>query len=154
MAERNEKAMGPFSMRVPRVYDASAERVFAAWTDPASVRAWLAGGQNASVDARVDGLFYIEMPWQERIYPHYGRYLLVEKPRLLEFTWVSEGTQGKESVVTIELTPRGKQTELVLTHAGLPTEALADDHRGGWIQFLESLVERLKQAGGTASSHA
>jgi uncharacterized protein YndB with AHSA1/START domain len=50
----------------------------------------------------------------------------------------------KESVVTIELTARGKQTDLVLTHQGLPTEALTEDHRGGWSQFLESLVERLK----------
>ncbi|GAA0719862.1 SRPBCC domain-containing protein [Dokdonella soli] len=143
MTERNEKAMGPFSTSVPRTYEASAERMFDAWVNPASVKAWLADGQNASVDPRVDGLFYIEMPWQERIYPHYGRYLRVERPRLLEFTWVSEGTQGKESVVTIELTSRGKQTELRLTHEGLPTEALAEDHRGGWSQFLESLIKRL-----------
>lgn len=143
MTERNEKAMGPVGIRVPRTYAASAERVFDAWTDPASVRAWLAGGRNASVDARVDGLFYIEMPWRERIYPHYGRYLKVERPRLLEFTWVSEGTQGKESVVTIELTARGAQTELVLSHEGLPTGEAGESHRGGWTEFLESLGGRL-----------
>lgn len=143
MSERNEKAMGPFGTRVPRTYDASPERVFAAWTEPASVKAWLAGGAQASVDAREDGLFYIGMPNEGRIYPHYGRYLRVERPSLLEFTWVSEGTQGKESVVTIELTARGKQTDLVLTHAGLPSEALAEDHRGGWTHFVESLAARL-----------
>lgn len=143
MTGRNEKAMGPFATRVPRTYAASAERVFDAWTDPAKLKAWLAAGANASVDARVDGLFYIEMPFEGRIYPHYGRYLRVEKARLLEFTWVSEGTQGKESVVRIELIARGKQTDLVLTHEGLPTEALAEDHRVGWLRFLESLVERL-----------
>jgi uncharacterized protein YndB with AHSA1/START domain len=145
MTERNEKAMGAFSTRVPRTYDASAERVFDAWTDPASVKAWLAGGARASVDARVDGLFYIEMPWEGRIFPHYGRYLRVERPRVLEFTWMSEGTEGKESVVTIELVARGKQTELVLTHEGLPSEANAESHRGGWSDFAEQLVERLRQ---------
>lgn len=145
MTERNEKAMGSFSTRVPRIYEASAERVFDAWTDPAQVRAWLAEGQRANVDARVDGLFYIEMPYEGRIYPHYGRYLRVERPRLLEFTWVSEGTRGKESVVTIELTRRGTQTELALTHEGLPDEAMAESHREGWSEFLETLVERLRR---------
>src|SRR5258707_33972 len=83
---------------------AASENVVKAWVDPASVKAWLAGGKgDIVVDPRAGGLFYIEMPWQERIYPHYGRYLRVESPRVLEFTWVSEGTQGKESVVTIEL---------------------------------------------------
>ena len=51
---------------------------------------------------------------------------------------------GKESVVTIELTARDGKTELTLKHEGLPSEALAEDHRGGWTGFLDSLVERLR----------
>ncbi len=145
MAKRNQKAMGEFSIdAIPRTYDAPPEKVFRAWTDPASVRAWLAGGQEISIDPRENGLFYIEMPWQERIYPHYGRYLRVESPRLLEFTWVSEGSRGKESVVKIELTPRDNGTELRLSHDGLPSEDLAKDHHGGWSGSLDRLVERLK----------
>ena len=56
------------------------------------------------------------MPFEDRKYPHYGRYLRIDRPRLLEFTWISEGTRGKESVVTIELVARGGKTELTLTH--------------------------------------
>ena len=144
MTKRNEKAMGEFSINIPRSYDAPPERVFHAWTDPASVKSWLAEGKESSIDPRENGLFYIEMPWQERIYPHYGRYLRVDSPRLLEFTWVSEGSLGRESVVKIELTPRGAGTELRLTHDGLPSEALAKDHHGGWSGFLDKLVERLR----------
>ncbi len=143
MMGRNDNAMGGFRISVPRSYEATPERVFRAWTDQASVRAWLAGGEGAVIDARTGGLFYIEMPNAGRIYPHYGRYLRVDSPRLLEFTWVSEGTLGKESVVTIELTPRGTQTELRLTHEGLPDEKLAENHRGGWTHILEALVARL-----------
>jgi uncharacterized protein YndB with AHSA1/START domain len=88
-------------------------------------------------------LFYIEMPWEGRIYPHYGRYLQVEPPRLLEFTWVSEGPHGKESVVLIELIPNGKGTDLTLTHDGLPTEEMVKSHEGGWTGFLDSLRDRL-----------
>ncbi len=145
MAKRNQKAMGEFSINIPRTYDATPERVFRAWTDPASVKAWLADGKNISIDPRENGLFFIEMPWQERIYPHYGRYLRVESPRLLEFTWVSEASLGKESVVLIELTARGAQTDLTLTHDGLPDEQQAKSHHGGWSGFLDGLVDRLKQ---------
>lgn len=143
MSNRNPEAMGAFEIEVPRRYSAPPERVFRAWTDPASIKAWLAGGEKALVDARVDGLFYIEMPHGGRNYPHYGRYLRVESPRLLEFTWVSEGSQGKESVVTITLTARDAGTELLLRHEGLPTEEMAEAHRGGWTKFLEQLTARL-----------
>lgn len=142
MTERNAAAMGPGLARVARTYDATPERLFKAWTDPTSLKAWLAGGETVSVDARVDGLYYIEMPWKQRRYPHYGRYLRVESPSLLEFTWVSEGTQGKESVVLIELVARGAQTELVLTHEGLPEDAV-ETHRGGWTELTDALAARL-----------
>ena len=143
MMGRNESAMGPFSISLPRTYDASPERVFRAWTDANSAKAWLAMGGDASIDPRPDGLFYIGMPVNGKIHPHYGRYLRVEAPRLLEFTWVSESTYGKESVVTIEFTPRGDQTELRLSHDGLPDEKQAAGHTQGWTHFLDTLVERL-----------
>jgi uncharacterized protein YndB with AHSA1/START domain len=136
--------MGAFRTDVARSYDAKPEQVFDAWVDPVSVKAWLAGGEKAIVDAREDGLFFIEMRSGDRNKPHYGRYLRVERPRLLEFTWVSEHTQGKESVVTIELAARDGKTELTLTHEGLPDQRQADGHKGGWGQFLESLTTRLR----------
>ncbi len=116
MKGRNESAMGGFRLEMPRSYDASPERVFRAWTDPASLKAWLAEGGDVVADPRPGGLFYLGMQHSGAIRPHYGRYLRVENPRLLEFTWVSEHTQGKESVVTLEFTPRGSRTELRLTH--------------------------------------
>jgi uncharacterized protein YndB with AHSA1/START domain len=147
MAKRNEKVMGGFSTMVSRSYDASPEQVFRAWTDPASVRAWLGMGGLTVVDPREDGLFYIGMPVNDKTVPHYGRYLRIETPRVLEFTWVSEHTGGLESVVLLEFIRNGKQTDLKLTHDGLPSEDKAIAHRGGWTKFLESLVPDLaKQA--------
>jgi uncharacterized protein YndB with AHSA1/START domain len=143
MALRNQKAMGAFRTDVARSYEAKPEKVFDAWVNPTSVKAWLAEGEKAIVDPREDGLFYLEMPYEGRNYPHYGRYLRVERPRLLEFTWVSEGTRGKESVVKIELVARGGKTELTLTHEGLPDQEMADSHKGGWSQLLDSMTERL-----------
>lgn len=143
MLKRNENAMGPFQISVSNTYDATPERVFRAWTDPDSARVWLAMGGDASIDARPDGLFYLGMSWNGAILPHYGRYLRVEAPHLLEFTWVSETTRGKESVVTIKLTRRGNQTDLCLTNEGLPDDESATKHREGWTHFLETLAERV-----------
>ena len=145
MAERNETAMGSFRTDVARSYQAKPEQVFDARVDPASVKAWLAGGEKAIVDAREDGLFFLNMKNGDRLEPHYGRYLRVERPRLLEFTWVSEHTHGKESVVTIELVARGASTELRLSHVGLASEEAAASHKGGWSDFLEQLVARLQE---------
>lgn len=143
MIGRNENSMGPFRISIPRAYDAPPERVFDAWTDPASAKAWLAEGGDVVMDPRPDGLFYFGMLHGGTPRPHYGRYLRVESPRLLEFTWVSEHTHGKESVVTLEFTPRGGRTEVRLTHEGLPDEKMAMAHTQGWTYFLDALVSRL-----------
>ena len=143
MQGRNAQVMGPHSISVTRTYDARPDKVFRAWTDPASISAWLTKGEYASADVRPGGLFYLEMRGMEKINPHYGRYLRVDAPRALEFTWVSEWTQGKESVVLIELVEQEGKTELTLTHDGLPTEEMAESHRGGWTGFLDELGPRL-----------
>ncbi len=143
MQGRNTQVMGPSSIRVTRRYDAMPEKVFRAWTDPASISAWLTKGEYASADVRPGGLFYLEMRGMEKINPHYGRYLRVDAPRALEFTWVSEWTQGKESVVLLEFAEHDGKTELTLTHDGLPNEELAAAHEQGWTSFLDELGPRL-----------
>ena len=143
MQKRNRNAMGEFGLSIPRTYDVPASKVFDAWVNPKSVKAWLANGEDVVVDPRVGGLFYIEMPWEKKIYPHYGRYIAVNKPRLLEFTWMSQGTHGNESVVKIELKESGGKTQLKLTHDGLPDKAEVKNHTGGWTHFLDALAERL-----------
>lgn len=143
MISRNESAMGPFRIHLPRTYDAPPDRVFRAWTDPSSMKAWLAEGGDVVADPKPDGLFYLGMLHGGVPRPHYGRYLRVQSPHLLEFTWVSEHTRGKESVVTIEFAARGMQTELSLTHEGLPDEQMAMAHTQGWTFFLDTLIARL-----------
>lgn len=129
---------------VPRVLDATPEEVFQAWTEPDELASWLAGeGRVLRSALAVDGLLYIEMGFGGKAFPHYGRYLRVEPPRLLEFTWVSAGTKGLESVVTVTLAPEGRGTRLTLTHAGLPDDADGRGHEEGWGGFLGLLAEKL-----------
>lgn len=140
MSQRNPRAMGAFQADVSRRYPATPAALFRAWTDPASARSWLASGGDVTMSPVAGGLYYIGMIYQGELYPHYGRYLQVEPARRLEFTWVSEGTRGKESVVTVTFTPSGKETELRIQHEGLPDAAGAADHEGGWKEILDVLA--------------
>ena len=82
-------------------------------------------GARVILNAVVDGLFYLAVKHEGRIWPHYGRFLQIDRPRRVEHTWVSEATKGVETVVAITLEPKGDHTEMTLRHSGL-----ADDEMG------------------------
>jgi uncharacterized protein YndB with AHSA1/START domain len=131
------------SVRIVRVVAAPPEEVFDAWTDPRSLAVWMAPGSvRGSVveaEAKVGGRFRIVMQGPDCDHEHTGEYLVVERPRRLVFTWVSESTRGRPTTVSVELRARGRdETELTLVHEGLPDEAVPD-HRSGWGDILEKL---------------
>jgi len=138
-------------IRLIRKIAASRDAVFDAWTDAASLAQWMtpiAGGSTrAQVDARVGGRFHIAMSGNGKDYPHDGEYLRIERPRLLEFTWISRGTNQQRSIVTVELRALGAElTELTLTHRLLPNQATAEAHDAGWSRGLDGLVEHFALA--------
>jgi hypothetical protein len=65
-----------------------------------------------------------ERSHEGQIWPHYGRFLQIDRPRLVEYTWVSEATKGIEFVVAVSFQPRGQETEVTLHHSNA-----ADDER-------------------------
>jgi uncharacterized protein YndB with AHSA1/START domain len=122
------------------------ERVFEAWLDPASLAAWMrpAGTTDATaeVDPRVGGKFRIVMARGPEQYEHTGKYLVIEPPRRLPFTWISQATDHRPTAVTIELLEREGGTELVLTHRQLPSSQI-ESHRSGWSDIMQELQGRL-----------
>ena len=140
----NPDIRGPFSCAVSRVIKATPEQVFRAWTDPDGARPWLSNGGELVLQPHPGGLFFLDIIYGDHTYPHYGRYLKVEPDRLLEFTWVSQGTLGKESIVRVDLEPVGGGTKATLVHRGLPDEKINQDHEAGWAEILEWLETRLE----------
>jgi uncharacterized protein YndB with AHSA1/START domain len=138
------------SLAITRRIAASPKDVFDAWTNPESLRLWMrpTGGADARVtaDVRVGGKYRIDMiDGKGKVYEHTGEYLMVDPPRTLKFTWISEGTEHRASTVTIALRPVGNETELTLTHEGLPTAKATDGHRRGWTEILDELEKALRR---------
>jgi uncharacterized protein YndB with AHSA1/START domain len=99
----------------------------------------------AELDVRVGGRFRIVMRTDVYEVVHTGQYREITPPRRLVFTWSSSSTRGRETLVTVELSPReSEETELVLTQESLPDAEAFDAHQRGWTQILEKLASRLR----------
>ncbi|MDX2145083.1 MAG: SRPBCC domain-containing protein [Rhodospirillaceae bacterium] len=133
------------TLTVEREIEATAEELFDAWLDPESLAVWMRPGDiprtDATVDARVGGTFKIVMHGSEKDYVHTGTYRRIDRPKKLVFTWVSEATYQRETLVTVVFQRTGKKTKVILTHEQLPDEAAANSHRGGWTSAIEKLAE-------------
>ena len=128
---------------VNRTIPASAEKIYDVWIDPKSPGGPWHGAERVIFNPVVDGLYYLAIKHEGRIWPHYGRFTKMERPHLVEFTWMSEGTKGAESVVTVTLQPRGDQTDVTLRHAGVPDDELGHQHKEGWTWILNALADAL-----------
>jgi uncharacterized protein YndB with AHSA1/START domain len=92
------------------------------------------------VDRRVGGLFYLCASHEGREWPHYGRFLVLDRPQRIQHTWMSESTRGLESTVTVTFEADGDRTRVTLTHAGLPDDEPGRHHREGW-DFVLGTIE-------------
>jgi uncharacterized protein YndB with AHSA1/START domain len=137
---------------VARTIPASAEKVFDIWMNPKSPGGPWFGAERVILNSVVDGLFYIAVKHEGRIWPHYGRFLQIDRPRRVEYTWVSEATKGAESIVTVTLEPRGDATEVTLRHSGVPDDEMGRQHKEGWTWILSTLAEGLASRRSASSS--
>jgi uncharacterized protein YndB with AHSA1/START domain len=131
---------------VRRFIPVGRDRVFDAWLDPASLAQWMRPGgtteATAEVDPRKGGKFRIVMVHGTERFEHTGEYLVIEPPTRLSFSWISQATDRKPTVVTVEFLERSGGTELVLTHRRLPLSQL-DSHRSGWTDIARKLEDTL-----------
>jgi uncharacterized protein YndB with AHSA1/START domain len=135
---------GATSLELRRLLPATAEAVFAAWTDPELMGRWLSpvGHAEVEVDLRVGGRFRVAMVGEGRRIEHTGEYLEISPPRRLMFSWRSPYTGPEPTVVTVELRPAEEGTELLLIHERLPEDQV-ESHSGGWGRMLDRLAEEV-----------
>jgi uncharacterized protein YndB with AHSA1/START domain len=116
--------------------DATPADVFPYLTDPVLMVRWM--GDWADLDPVADGRFVVDING----IPIRGRYLEIEPPHRVVFSW---GAAGNDDIppesTTVEITLRsdGDTTVLQLVHRHLPPDQLSQ-HGIGWGHFLERLT--------------
>ena len=140
-------------LKIRRVYRASRERVFRAWTDPEQLKKWFAVADGfttpiADVDLQVGGKYRLGMqpPGDDGVLIVGGVYQQIVPPEKLVFTWrwESPNADEPETLVTVEFYEQGNATEVILKHELFSDALQRDKHGEGWVgcmDHLERLIE-------------
>ena len=143
-----------YTVNAERVFDASRERVFAAWTRAEHLAHWFGPRgftiHSCEADARPGGLFRLCTRSPEgRDYWVRGSFREVAPPGRVVIQCYADdarGVQRLEELITVSLADDGGRTRLTLhaTAAGAGPEAgaMLDGMEQGWSETLDRLRER------------
>jgi len=141
----------PDTLRIERMLPGPIERVWTYLTDPAKRATWFARGPmelkpGGHVKLEFDHDDFSDEPYPDKYRKYKGTAspgTIVEAvpPTLLVFDWGEE--DGTASRVRFELTERGKEVHLILTHSRLSNRDAMLNVAGGWHAHLAVLADRL-----------
>jgi uncharacterized protein YndB with AHSA1/START domain len=134
-------------LRVSRSFDASPDRVFDAWLDPATAGKWLFATPTGEmvrleIDARPGGSFVIVERRDGEDVEHQGEYVELDRPQHLVFTFAVPKYSPLITRVELDLVPAASGCDLTLTHEGV-LEELAASTEEGWRSILDGLAASL-----------
>jgi len=126
------------------------EKVWNAWTDATLAINWFGSDPNgkglrANLDVRKGGRFEVTFKDSDQTeHTCSGVYAEVLEPGKLSFTWMWKSEPGRESFVTVLLTPAGKSTRMLFEHANLAPGS-KHDYLNGWTRTFSKLERLLGQ---------
>jgi len=134
---------------IRRLFDAPPDVAFDAWLEREQWQAWI-GPEGCQCDVpmlepKVGGRYRIQMHLSDgREIPVEGVFKVVDRPRALAFTWGWALGGHADTLVSLTFSAKGSQTEITLTHEGLPTSEDRENHSKGWNSALNKLARYVK----------
>jgi uncharacterized protein YndB with AHSA1/START domain len=135
-------------LRIERIFEASAEEVFDAWTNPEVMRRWFHCGPDwatpvAEVDLRVGGQVRIVMRRPDgRQAGARGEYTLIDRPHRLVMAWTFDDEPTNHQEVELEFSESEGKTTVVMVNRDISTDERRRAQDWGWRACLDEL-ERL-----------
>jgi uncharacterized protein YndB with AHSA1/START domain len=151
MSEVQRAEPAAVTLVIRRTVRASAERLFAAWTDPEQLKRWW-GPRSvvcsaAEIDLRPGGRYRLANRFPDgRIVWIYGEFEEIAPPRILVYTWNLDPPKSAGAAaerVTIRFEPRAEATDIIICHERV-APALKDEHEIGWQGCLDGLEALLQ----------
>lgn len=136
-------------LRIERKFEAPAEVVFDAWTNPEVMRRWFHAGADwetaeAEVDLRVGGGVRVVMRSpQGRTSEMWGEYTVIDRPHRLAMKWTFGDDPGNQQRLELEFTEFEGATIVTLINTGISTDVRRDSQDFGWQQCLAELERRI-----------
>jgi uncharacterized protein YndB with AHSA1/START domain len=134
-----------FTLHLERTFQAPARAVFDAWTSEEVLRRWWHAEHDwetteASVDLRVGGEVRVVMrdPDNDVEYGGGGRYIEIDPPRRLAFSWFWDGND-KRQLIEIDFEEVEGVTTVRFTHRDLWDEQAVRSHEDGWGKCFDNL---------------
>jgi len=134
--------MNLINLSVTQWVSAPPQKAFTRWMDAKAPGSFWHGGHRVILNPVVGGLFYVAVKHEGKIWPHFGRFLKLQRPRRAEYTWMSPATKGVESVVSVTFKARKKGTLITLRHSGVPDDKMGRQHKDGWTWILSMFAKQ------------
>ena len=138
------------TLEMKRIFQASAARLFQAWTDPEMMDRWFHPDprmhSECTVDCRVGGRYEIKMfGAEDKAFVVGGTYEEIVPDEKLVFTWRWLAAKSPDHMrITVEFRPVSEtETELSLLHERFPNIEERDSHAQGWVGTLDQLAAAL-----------
>jgi uncharacterized protein YndB with AHSA1/START domain len=135
---------------IDRTFQAPIAQVWQAWTDPAIILQWFGSdpkgkGIAASLDPKPGGSFEITFQNSDGTpFTCGGKYLEVQQPNKLVFTWSWTNEPDTISQVTVLLSPENNHTRQHFKHKGFGHTS-SHQYQEGWQRTFEKLEKILTQ---------
>jgi uncharacterized protein YndB with AHSA1/START domain len=131
-------------INLTRLIEAQPEEVYEVWLDQSCPGSPWFGVPKVILNPQIDGLFYSMYKIEAREIAHYGRFIDLNRPSKIQYTWVSEATHGLETLLTVSFEPMNGRTQVSVNHSNVPDDEAGKRHQHAWGFVLNRIASHFK----------